>query len=179
MILVVDEQELKDLMSAGLVKTINNKLIVTIKVPEYNCSTFNNNLDFKHYDVEIAYKQQAITTSTNIEDIYNRLRKVFVTDTNAHLGMTGGRNLRTGNKNNILRRLALREKEGYNLESLIKAAEYETESRIKNSTPKQNQLNYMKGMEAWLNDTNNIDAMLENMNKSNDEFKSEKRDTIF
>jgi hypothetical protein len=76
---------------------------------------------------------------------------------------------RSGNKDRITERLKKRMDEGYDIENIINAVKYEVWWRVNESKKtNDNKLQYMRGMEAWINDTENLDSMIERSLKSTD-----------
>jgi len=79
-----------------------------------------------------------------------------------------GRNLRSGNKGRMTKLVQKLIDESYNMSAVVDAVKYEVWWRVKASTISDNKLDFMKGVEVWLNDTNNIDAMIERSQESNE-----------
>lgn len=107
--------------------------------------------------------------SKSIDQWYNEIRIEFPLNTGGIFGIEG-RNLRNGNKTKIKKKIQELIDQGYNLTTVITAAKYEVWYRKKVATVDDNKLDFMKGLESWLNDTSNIDAMIERSEESN-EFK--------
>jgi len=100
--------------------------------------------------------------SKSIDEWYTEIRNCFPTDINKELGIDEeGQNLRTGNKKKVVKRIKEHISEGYSLQAIVNAIKYEVWNRKKQSTPDENKLQFMRRMEAWLNDTNNMDTMIE------------------
>lgn len=105
----------------------------------------------------------------SLEGWYNTLKELFPTNTGKHLSLDG-RNLRTGNKSRIKKNIEKLIDESINLSAVVFAIKFEVWWRMKNSTVADNKLDFMQGMEAWLNNSTNIEAMIERGQESN-EFK--------
>ena len=107
-----------------------------------------------------------------IEEWYKDFRQAFPTDINKLLGYSSeGSSLRSGNKVKIKSKIKELIKSGYNMESVITAVKYEVWLRTNESKKTANNtLMYMKRMGSWINDTGNIDTMIERSIQST-EFK--------
>jgi len=122
-------------------------------------------LDGRIVEIELEGEEiVAVTTKNTLEELYLSLRQEFPTDTLKHIfGTSGGVNLRQGKKDSILKSLKELLLE-YTAEEIIMAAKYEVLSRT-NRSKKSNkdELEFMKRLGTWVNDTTNIDAMIERM----------------
>jgi hypothetical protein len=117
---------------------------------------------------EISIKQSSNKTK-NIKDWYMLYRNCFPINIENAIGKENndGRSLRTGNKDKIMKKLKERMDDGYDIEKLINSVKYEVWWRINESKKTgDNKLQFMRGMEAWVNDTENLDAMIERSEKS-------------
>ena len=54
------------------------------------------------------------------------------------------------------------------MEAVQNAVRYEVWFRVKSSQVSDNKLEFMQGLEAWLNNTSNVDAMIERSQESNE-----------
>ena len=152
-----------------------NKLVKHNVVEPINHSTFALNLkanllgECMRIEIEtnnnISYvdktKEQVSDKTKSVDEIFNELRDVFPIDTLVPLGREGGRNLRSGRKDKILAHIKKHTETGYDLQSIINAAKYEVWYRVNASNSNENKLDFMQGLEAWLNNTDNIDAMIQ------------------
>lgn len=105
----------------------------------------------------------------NIKDVYALYRLCFPTNIEEAVGKedNNGRSLRSGNKEKIMKKLKDRLDEGYLVENIINAVKYEVWWRTTEAKRTgDNKLQYMRGMEAWINDTENLDSMVERSLKS-------------
>ena len=164
------DEELNQLIQHGVVEPKNNhEFRIYLKADltgqsrrlEIECS--NN--------VVYANSEGALPTTMkekSIDEIYSELRDLFPVDTLSLFGREGGRNLRSGRKDKIIAHLKKHRAEGYNLSAIVTAAKYEIWSRFTTSTGSENKLDFMQGLEAWLNNTGNIDGMIERANNSRD-----------
>lgn len=109
----------------------------------------------------------ADNNSKNLNEWYDIIRVEFPTNAGAHLSIDG-RNLRSGNKTKIKKRIQALIEESYNMEAVQNAIRFEVWFRVKGSTVNNNKLDFMQGLEAWLNNTSNIDAMIERSQESNE-----------
>jgi hypothetical protein len=119
---------------------------------------------------EISIKESSIKNKS-IKEIYLLYRACFPTNIEEAIGKEDdtGRSLRSGNKDRITERLKKRMDEGYDIENIINAVKYEVWWRVNESKKtNDNKLQYMRGMEAWINDTENLDSMIERSLKSTD-----------
>lgn len=127
----------------------------------------------KSFTVEILYDKTVEKLDKNIAENlgdnkiksvtewYSLYRNAFPNDINKPLGGSDGISLRTGRKNKIIEGLKKRINDGYNMQALVNSVKYEVWLNVKNSTLANNKLQYMKRMEAWINNTENIDSMIE------------------
>lgn len=127
-------------------------------------------------DVEVDEDSSFITkivenSEKSLDEWYNLIRKEFPTNASKHLN-EDGRNLRTGVKSKIKNRIQTLIDESFNLNAVIEAIRYEIWFRIKTSTQGNNKLEFMPGLVTWLNDTTNIEAMIERSINS-EQFKIE------
>ncbi len=76
--------------------------------------------------------------------------------------------MRTGNKTKIKKRIQALIDESYNLTAVLNAIKYEVWFRKKGSIINDNKLEFMQGLEAWLNNTSNVEAMIERSISSNE-----------
>lgn len=105
--------------------------------------------------------------SKTIEQWYDLIRVEFPTNAGTHIGIDG-RNLRSGNKTKIKKRIQSLIDESYSMEAIADAVRYEVWFRVKGSKPSDNKLEFMQALESWLNNTSNIDAMIERSQESNE-----------
>ena len=105
--------------------------------------------------------------SKTLDEWYNTVRVEFPTNAGAHLNVDG-RNLRSGNKTRIKKRIQALIDESYNMEAVVNAVKYEVWFRVKSSKVSDNKLEFMQALEAWLNNTSNVDAMIERSQESNE-----------
>lgn len=117
-------------------------------------------------DPTIVKEDKVDNSSKTIDQWYNLIRMEFTTNAGHHLN-TDGRNLRSGAKTRIKRNIQSLIDQGINLESVIEAIRYENWWRIKESSVGDNKLAFMQGLEPWLNNTANIEAMIERSVESN------------
>lgn len=105
----------------------------------------------------------------DVKDVYSTYRLCFPTNIEEAIGKDNadGRSLRSGNKEKIMKKLKERMDDGYDPENIINAVKYEVWWR-KNEYKRtgENKLQFMRGMEAWINDTENLDSMIERSLKS-------------
>ena len=160
--LLCSDEELNQLVKHNVVEPINH-------------STFALNLkanllgECMRIEIEtsnnISYvdktKEQVSDKTKTIDEVYNEIRVIFPIDTLAPFGREGGRNLRSGGKDKVMSNIKKLKELGYNLQSIINAAKYEVWYRISASNAQENKLEYMTALLAWLNNTANIDAMIE------------------
>jgi hypothetical protein len=130
----------------------------------------HNELTDGDNDSSITVKENGMKDKS-IKEIYLLYRACFPTNIEEAIGKEddAGRSLRSGNKDRITERLKKRIDEGYNIENIINAVKYEVWWRVNESKKtNDNKLQYMRGMEAWINDTENLDSMIERSLKSTD-----------
>ncbi len=130
----------------------------------------HNELTDGDNDSTITVKENGMKDKS-IKEIYLLYRACFPTNIEEAIGKEDdtGRSLRSGNKDRITERLKKRIDEGYNIENIINAVKYEVWWRVNESKKtNDNKLQYMRGMEAWINDTENLDSMIERSLKSID-----------
>lgn len=122
------------------------------------------------HNVEYTEVKKVIDNSIyTLDQWYNLIKEEFPTNAGKHLSIDG-RNLRSGTKSRVKKNIQKLIDESYNLTAVIQAIKYEVWFRIKESRVGDNKLDFMQGMEPWLNNTSNIDAMIDRSNESN-EFK--------
>lgn len=119
----------------------------------------------EHIEVEEVFDNSMYT----LDKWYNLIKDEFPTNSAKHL-FKEGRNLRSGTKSRVKKNIEKLIDESYNMMAVIQAIKYEVWFRVKDSSVSDNKLDFMQGMEAWLNNTSNIDAMIDRSNESN-EFK--------
>lgn len=119
----------------------------------------------------IAVEEKRI--SIDIDVIYKAYKDAFPNNINVLLGLkTDGPSLRTGNKEKIVTKLKKRIAEGYDINDIIEAVKYEVWYRKTESLKKKDQnptsnlevinsLQFMQRAESWINNTENIDTMIE------------------
>jgi hypothetical protein len=130
----------------------------------------HNELTNSDNDSTITVKENGMKNKS-IKEIYLLYRACFPTNIEEAIGKEDdtGRSLRSGNKDRITERLKKRIDEGYDVENIINAIKYEVWWRVNESKKtNDNKLQYMRGMEAWINDTENLDSMIERSLKSTD-----------
>ena len=130
----------------------------------------HNELTDSDNDSIITVKENGMKNKS-IKEIYLLYRACFPTNIEEAIGKEddAGRSLRSGNKDRITERLKKRIDEGYDVENIINAIKYEVWWRVNESKKtNDNKLQYMRGMEAWINDTENLDSMIERSLKSTD-----------
>lgn len=116
----------------------------------------------------ISVKESSLKNKS-IKELYLLYRACFPTNIEEAIGKEDdtGRSLRSGNKDRITDRLKKRIDEGYDMENIINAVKYEVWWRVNESKKtNDNKLQYMRGMESWINDTENLDSMIERSLKS-------------
>ena len=116
----------------------------------------------------ISVKESSLKNKS-IKELYLLYRACFPTNIEEAIGKEddSGRSLRSGNKDRITDRLKKRIDEGYDIENIINAVKYEVWWRVNESKKtNDNKLQYMRGMESWINDTENLDSMIERSLKS-------------
>ena len=116
----------------------------------------------------ISVKESSLKNKS-IKELYLLYRACFPTNIEEAIGKEDdtGRSLRSGNKDRITDRLKKRIDEGYDIENIINAVKYEVWWRVNESKKtNDNKLQYMRGMESWINDTENLDSMIERSLKS-------------
>jgi len=87
---------------------------------------------------------EVIDNSINsLDQWYNLIRMEFPTNAGAHLN-THGRNLRTGNKTKIKKRIQALIDESYNLTAVLNSIKYEVWFRKKSSIVNDNKLEFMR-----------------------------------
>jgi hypothetical protein len=123
----------------------------------------------EHLSITATPDPEIETITRTLDTWYNMIKDEFPTNAGAHLGIDG-RNLRTGNKAKVKKRIQTLIDESYNMDAVLKAIKYEVWFRKKSSSTNDNKLDFMQGLEAWLNNTTNIDAMIER-SRSSAEFK--------
>lgn len=123
-----------------------------------------------HIPVDIGTELVVSKSKLDLEELYNELRKEFPSDTLKHIYNTsGGANLRSGKKSIIKKRLAEIALE-YSPEDIVLAAKYEVYTRTKKSKlSATDELQYMSRLVTWVNNTNNVEAMIERF-KADNEF---------
>ena len=127
------------------------------------------NITCDHNVTETEVEELTDNSIFTLDQWYNLIKEEFPTNAGKHLSIDG-RNLRSGTKSKVKKNIQKLIDESYNLTAVIQAIKYEVWFRIKDSRVGDNKLEFMKGMEPWLNDTSNIDAMIDRSNESN-EFK--------
>jgi hypothetical protein len=169
--LVCNDDELNDLVKLNIVEPQGNgKFKIYTKA---NLKGETTPIDIDHDNVNVvAVTDDGIPKSDikTIDGWLAALKNVFPTNSAAHLEQEG-RNLRTGNKLRLKKRIQALIDESYNMDAVLMAAKYEVWFRKKTSTVGNNSLDFMQGMEAWLNNTSNIDAMIDRAQQSK-EFKN-------
>lgn len=159
MILKCTKEELNTLIKKCIVEY--NGLTYSLLTKEYNGSSIELSIDFE--EVSGLYTETKISSKTNVsvEDAYALIRKAFPVDINSFFAMRGGRSLRTGRPQKCKEHIKTLMAEGLTPQNIVSAIEYEVETRVSRSTPRDNQLQYMQGMEAWLNNSENVRTMYE------------------
>lgn len=106
----------------------------------------------------------------SIEDWYKDFRKAFPIDINKELGkLDEGVSLRSGKKDKIISKIKEYANDGYELETIVNAVKYEVWFRTNQSKKTgENKLEFMQRMGAWINNTENLNSMIERMLESND-----------
>ena len=164
--LVCTEEFLNELVKQSIIEPQgDNKFILYTKanlIGECYPITINCDLNTTAESISITENK-----SKSLEEWYDLIRVEFPTNAGAHLSIDG-RNLRSGNKTRIKKRIQTLIEESYNMEAVQNAVRYEVWFRVKASQVSDNKLEFMQGLEAWLNNTSNVDAMIERSMESNE-----------
>lgn len=167
--LICTKEFLNNLIKESIIEPQgNNKFVIYTKA----------NLKGESYPITISCSHDVSPEDVTVDEIidnsiysldqwYNLIRIEFPTNAGAHLN-THGRNLRTGNKTKIKKRIQALIDESYNLTAVLNAIKYEVWFRKKGSIINDNKLEFMQGLEAWLNNTSNVEAMIERSISSNE-----------
>lgn len=170
--LLCSKEELNDLIKESIVEPQgNNEFFIYTKANlKGECHPIrlscNTEVDLNN----IVKNEQVFDNSIYTVDKWaNLIKDEFPTNT-GKLFNKEGRNLRSGNKTRILKLVQRLIDESYNMSAVLNAVKYEVWWRVKVSTLSDNKLDFMQAVEAWLNNTSNIDAMIERSLESQ-EFK--------
>ena len=169
--LICSKEYLDNLISHKIVEPRGNGKFNIITKPNLVGESFNIPIEYVDEETivdEEASKTKSTKITKSIEDWYKEYRLCFPTNILEEIGKSGeGSSLRRGNKKTIIKRIKERINDGYDMDSLIKAAKFEVWMRKEQSKKTgENKLEFMKRMEAWINDTENIDTMIERMTAS-------------
>lgn len=165
--LICTKQELDELITHNIVEPKGNgEFLIYAKA---NLMGVNHSIDIVIDNIDkvtrtspakVEASKKIVDDNKTLSEWYDELRDVFPTDTEKPFGREGGRNLRSGSKDLIITRLAKLQDTGYSLRAVVNAAKYDVWYRI-NSSLGDNKLEFMQGLVAWLNNTGNIDAMID------------------
>ena len=167
------KDELNNLISHQIVEPRgDNKFVINTK-PNLVGKTIQIPIEYVNVESSGDDLIEKNVTVKNVEDWYTEYRKSFPIDIEKAIGNehSEGTNLRTGKKDKIIKKLKDLAEVGYDLNNVIAAVKYEIWWRVNETIKdgkKDNKLQYMRRMEAWINDTENLDTMIERATKSND-----------
>lgn len=181
--LVITNSELQELVDKRLIAYEGDK--------KYSLVLNNNRSNLRKIDIEVVTttgseeipvlpEAKVALKKDEIEAFYKKYMNAFPNDINVSLGIKGdGISLRTGSKSKIIDRLKARIADGYTEDDIISAVTYEVWYRTKLSlkktdVEKDNDLQYMKRAESWINSVGNIDNMIAR-SKSSSEFNDVKQ----
>ena len=151
---------------------LKNKLLTFVEKDVYQISLKpDTKHDMKFLNVNVSSETQTVSEvkpkKQTVDTLYKDYMTCFPNDINKLLGLTSdGVSLRTGKKDTIITRLKARISEGIEPDDILNAVRYEVWYRTKSSLKKQNiesdnDLQYMQRAEAWINNTVNLDTMIQ------------------
>jgi hypothetical protein len=163
--LIVNKNEFSKLTRLQIIEPSSTGYAISIPLDDGSLVILNVNIEEQESDLPAVKK----STVTITEDMYKDFMHCFPIDSNEHMEnsqyIEAGTNKRVGSKDQVKTRLRLRIEEGLSFGDIVKAAKYEVDWRIKTSTLKENKVTFMTGALVWLNNADNIQAMLERANK--------------
>lgn len=169
---------LNELISHQLVEPKGNGKFVINTKPNLRGEILEIPIYYTESDVDSNQNEENQTVELNskpgkkyedIKELYAAYRVCFPTNIEEAIGRENndGRSLRSGSKEKIIKRLKERITDGYDAETIINAVKYEVWWRTNESKRTgDNKLQFMRGMEAWINDTENMESMIERSLKS-------------
>lgn len=169
------KDELNELISHHIVEPRgDNKFVINTK-PDLVGKIIQIPIEYVNVESSDDKLIEKNTTNINksIEEWYVEYRLSFPNDIEKAIGNEedDGANLRSGKKDKIIKKLKELAESGYDLSNIVDAVKYEVWWRISDTVKdgkKDNKLQYMRRMEAWINDTENLDTMIERATKSTD-----------
>ena len=168
--LICTEEFLNEMIKESIIEPQGDGEFVLYSKQNIKGESFPINITCDITVDQLLVKEEKVDNSSkNIDQWYNLIRVEFSTNVGRHLSKDG-RNLRSGSKTRIKKNIQALIDQGINLTAVIEAIKYENWWRIKQSTVGDNKLAFMQGLEPWLNNIANIEAMIERSQESN-EFK--------
>lgn len=166
--LICNTDELNTLIQASIIEPQGNNEFILYSKADLKGHSYPINVttDTTSTVQEIVSKKVNNSIYT-VDKWVNLIKDEFPTNT-GKLFAKEGRNLRTGNKARMTKLVQKLIDESYNMTAVVEAVKYEVWWRVKVSTSADNKLDFMQGVETWLNNTTNIDAMIERSQESNE-----------
>ncbi|NRB64693.1 MAG: hypothetical protein HRU40_16975 [Saprospiraceae bacterium] len=166
------KEELNYLIKNNVIEPLSNNEFILYTKADLRGENHKFKVTYTIGNIATVRNEQVVNIEKTIEEWYKDFRQAFPTDINKLLGYSSeGSSLRSGNKVKIKSKIKELIKSGYNMESVITAVKYEVWLRTNESKKTANNtLMYMKRMGSWINDTGNIDTMIERSIQST-EFK--------
>jgi len=172
LILKCSKEDLNNLVKEGIVEPRGNNIYVIYTKPDLKNNSFPLLVEHSESNDEIPFMKELqvsnLDSPKSLEWWYKQFREAFPNNASKHLGIDDGTNLRTGSKSKIKKGLQKMIDEGYSLSDVVNAVKYEVWFRIKQSTGSENKLEFMKRMQTWVGDMNNIEVMIERSKNSVD-----------
>lgn len=166
--LICNTDELNTLIQASIIEPQGNGKFILYSKADLKGHSYTINVSTDTTSTVQENVSKTVNNSIYTTDKWVTLiKEEFPVNTGKLFGKEG-RNLRSGNKARMTKLVQKLIDESYNMTAVINAVKYEVWWRIKASTITDNKLDFMKGVEVWLNDTSNIDAMIERSQESNE-----------
>jgi len=172
LVLKCSKEDLNNLIKECIVEPRGNNAFIIYTKSDLKNNSFPLLVEYLEDNNEDSIVNELESINSNstktLEKWYKEFRESFPNNASKHLGIDDGTNLRTGSKVKIKKGLQKLVDEGYSLQDVINAVKYEVWFRIKQSTGSENKLEFMKRMQTWVTDINNIEVMIERSKNSVD-----------
>lgn len=170
LVLKCSEEDLNNLIKQSIIEPGGNNTFILYTKANLKGQCYPVLIDYDEADIDIPTIKRLENNNSvkTLENWYKEFRLTFPTNASEHLGIEDGTNLRVGNKTKIKKSLQKLIDEGFAMQDVLEAAQYEVWFRIKQSTASENKLEFMKRMQTWVNDESNLEVMIERSKKSVD-----------